>query len=83
MISADELHRLEAKCNALLAADEDYRPLVRAFEEHSGVHLRAQPIRRVIKGAVGPLAVLLEEETAESGATLSAPPSERSCSRRS
>jgi hypothetical protein len=47
MISADELRRLEAKCNALLAADEDYRPLVRAFEEHSGVHLRAQRIRRV------------------------------------
>ena len=71
LISADELRRFEAKCNLLLAVGEDDRPLVRAFEEQAGVHLQEQRIRRVIKGAVGPLAVLLEEKTPVSSASQS------------
>jgi hypothetical protein len=64
MIPAEQLRRTEAKCNVLFTSDEDDHPLLRSLEERYGAKIREQLVRPVIKGGVGPVQILLEEEAA-------------------
>jgi len=65
-IPAEELHRTAAKCNALLALQEDYHHVINLLEVNYGVSIREQRIRKIVGGGAGPEQVLLEEDEHQS-----------------
>lgn len=60
-IPLEELREIEAKCNALLALQEDYRHVVRSLEIKYNIPLREKRIRRIVGGGAGREEILLEE----------------------
>jgi hypothetical protein len=61
-ISIEELHRTEAKCNALLGLQEDYQHLLRSLEKNYGVRIHERRIRRIVGGSAGPEQIVLEQD---------------------
>lgn len=67
-IPAEELGRIEEKCNALIALKEDYHHLIVSLERNYGANIREHPIRRIVGGGAGPEQILLEEDVSQSAA---------------
>jgi hypothetical protein len=61
-IPAEELRRVEAKCNALLALEEDYSHLLHSLEMQYKIRVREKRIRRIVGGSARPEEILLEED---------------------
>jgi hypothetical protein len=61
-IPIEELRRTEAKCNSLLAIEEDYQHVLRSLEQRYATRIRERRLRKIVGGAAGPEEVLLEEE---------------------
>ena len=62
-IPAEELHRAESKCNALLDLQEDYQHVVSELEGNYSTRVRENHIRQIVGGGAGPEQIVLEEES--------------------
>jgi hypothetical protein len=63
-IPTEELHRTEAKCNALLGLQEDYRHVISDLEKSYRTRVREHHVRQIVGGGAGPEQIVLEEESA-------------------
>lgn len=60
-IPVDELREVEARCNLLIAANEDYHHALGRLETKYGAKVGERRLRRIVHGGVGPIEVRLEE----------------------
>jgi hypothetical protein len=64
-IPSEELHRTEAKCNALIGLQEDYRHVITSLEQNYGTSVREHHLRKIVGGGAGPEQVVLEEDESQ------------------
>lgn len=60
-IPAEQLHRAEAKCNALLEVQEDYGHVISDLEKNYRTRVRQHRVRQIVGGGAGPQRIVLEE----------------------
>jgi len=66
LIPFAELRDSEAKCNLLVAANEDYHHVLECLETKYRTKLKDSLLRRIEHGGVGPVQVCLEQVAADS-----------------